>query len=130
MAEIPVVVGPGGMRDATAITSAATRFLDLAKFVGKYVTILTDQAIYYAQVPATGTFTLSTSGEVAAATSAELQANAQGIAGTAACVPCRLAAGVEKPLYISKKYTRLMVRAQSTSTTYLEVKENSDGLTP
>lgn len=130
MAEIPVVVGPGGMRHTTAVTSAAETVLDLAAFAGKYVTVLADQALFYAQVPATGTYTISTSGAVAAASSAAQVAAAALAGASVACVPGRLFAGEEKPLYVSAKFTRLLVRAQSTSTSYIEVKEQSDGLTP
>lgn len=111
------------MRHATAITSAADTVLDLVSFVGKYVTVYADTAVYYTQIPAAGSYSTSTSGAVAATTSAAL------IATPGACVPRRLAAATEKSIFVSRKFPRLMVRAQSTSTSYLEIKEDSDGLT-
>lgn len=122
--EIPVVVGPGGGRSVTAITSSVETFFDLSSFAGKYVTVLADQNCRVAMVPASGAYTLSMSGALTLSTSAEK------IATPGAVVGAPLYANVEKPLFVSKKFTRLAVRAVSTSTASFEICENSDGLSP
>jgi hypothetical protein len=124
MAEIPVVVGPGGGRHTTAIATSVETFIDLTAFAGKYVTLLADQNCRLCMIPLLGTYTLSMSGALTLATSADK------IATPGACVGAPLYALVEKPLFVSKKFPRLMIRASTNATTYLEICDNSDGLTP
>lgn len=120
--EIPVVIGPGGGRHTTAIASGAETYIDLTAFAGKYVTLLADQNCRMAMVPAATTWTLSMSGAVAVTPYSASQT-------PRAVVGAPLYALVEKPVFVSKKFSTLAIRAVATPTSYLEICENSDGLT-
>lgn len=113
--EIPVVLGPGGGRDVTSITSSADVVLDLSVHAGKYVELIWDQAVFCSFIPAAGTFALSTSGAVAQADNPT--------SGT--IIGKRVAANTSFQRYVHPQYPRLIVRAQSTSATYTEIKQAS-----
>lgn len=111
----------GGGRDATPITSGADVPLDLSAFAGRYVRVTWDQAVYFAMVPATGAFVLSASGAVTFA--------AKPASGNV--VPERVAKDAVTALavtefYVHPEFPRMLVKAQSTSATYTEIKVTSD----
>lgn len=120
--ELPRIVEPGGMREADDVTSAAVSELDLTTFIGRYVTLTWDQAMYFSLAPATGTFTLdSGTGDISAS-----------VAPTSgAIVPERVARDATtglaqaRDVFVSNLYPRLLMRAQSASATYTEVKVTS-----
>jgi hypothetical protein len=115
--EIPVVLGPGGGRDVSTITSAADTVIDLSAFVGRYVEVEFDQAALVSFIPSTGTFALSSSGAVAMA----LNPTSGTIVGK------KVAKDTAIHRYVSPKWPRLIVRAQSTSITATIVKVAQDG---
>lgn len=116
--ELPVSYGPGGLRDVTPITSATLRVIDLTAFIGRYVELKSDVAVYWSQVPQTaqgaGTFTFSTSRAAAVAASAE--------PSSGAVVPARLAADTAIQFFVTSLWTGVAIQAQSTSTSWVEVK--------
>lgn len=124
--ELPVSYGPGGLRDVVAITSGALRVIDLTAFIGRYVELKSDVAIYFSQVPQAaqygGTFTFSTSRVAAVAASAE--------PSSGAIVPARLAADTGVQFFVTGLWTGVAVQAQSTSTAWVEVKALSMKITP
>jgi hypothetical protein len=116
------VVGPGGARDATDVTSATEVVFDLSALIGHYVTLTWDQAMYFSQVPATGTFTLDATANAVAAAKAPAS-------GTLVPerVPRDTVVGLAqaRDIYVSKDYPRLIMKAQGTTATYTEVKVTS-----
>lgn len=118
-------VQPGGMRDATDVTSAAVVAVNLTAFIGRYVTLTWDQSVFFSMAPAATGFTLdSTANAVAAATAPT----------SGALVPERVfldpatAVARSKDVYVEPANPYLLVRAQGTTATYTEVKVTSPKL--
>ncbi len=114
--EMVVILGPGGHRDASTITNSTATFIDLTAYIGRYVEIECNQAALLKFVPATGTFTFSASGTTTAA--------AEPTSG--AVIGKKVAAATAVHRYVSPKFPRLMVQAQSTSITEVTVNVASE----
>jgi hypothetical protein len=116
------VVGPGGARDATDVTSAAVVVLDLSALIGHYVTLTWDQAMFFSQIPPTGTFTLDST---ANAVAADKSPTSGAIIPERVAKDATTALAVARDIYVCKEYPRIAMRAQGTTATYTEVKVTS-----
>lgn len=120
-------VQAGGGRDTQAIASGADTLVDLSAFAGRYVKLTWDQSVFFAMIPSSGTFALSTSGAVAmsAFTTGEAASGTNTIVGERVFKDATNAvASIE--VFVSARFPRLIVRAQGTSATYTEVKVTSN----
>jgi hypothetical protein len=123
--EIAVILGPGGGRDTSIITSAADTILDMSEFAGQYVELSFNQAARCSFIPAAQpnvTYALAPS----AAVPFKSKPSAPVGGGTVTITGKDVDANVVIHRYVSPMWPRLIVRAQSTSVTATLVNVASD----